>query len=85
MTRVTRHPKAEIAPAIDLRRFCCNQLHTSQLLFNFLMKDARWADVAANSQSGCVVTRVMASRKKCDNVIPLEIYTVNYRLLTSIY
>ena len=56
-----------------------------QLLFNFLMKDARWADVAANSRSGCVVTRVMASGKKCDNVISLEIYTVNYRLLTSIY
>ena len=47
--------------------------------------DSRWADVAANSRSDCVVTRVMASRKKCDNVIPLEIYTVNYRLLTSIY
>ena len=37
----------------------------------------------ANSRSGCVVTRVMASRKKCDNVIPLEIYCKGFPLFTG--
>ena len=63
----------------------CIQVSSSSISWWRTRVDSRWADVAANSRSGCVVTRVMASRKKCDNVIPLEIYTVNYRLLTSIY
>ena len=31
MTHVTRHPKTEMTLAIDLRRFCFNQLHTTMV------------------------------------------------------